>query len=647
MRISTLTRSFAHKLVFPSVAEVARLWTTTKNIRRPSARLIRDRPPRRKAAVLLCFGFIGLSTCAANFSSAVVVVPEAVLAAQQERVEAINRATPATIAIFDGAGKGGGSGVIVSPDGMALTNFHVVAPCGAAMKCGLPDGKLYDAVLIGIDPVGDVALIQLLGRDDFPTATVADSDRVRTGDWVFAAGNPMLLAHDYQPTITYGIVSGVHRYQYPSGTLLEYADCIQTDAAINPGNSGGPLYNAAGELIGINGRASFEKRGRVNVGVGYAITINQALRFLGHLKSGRIVDHASLGATVVTDDQGRVVVDEILESSDAYRRGLRYGDQIVRFADRELTSANALQNAVAVYPAGWPVSMAVRRDGETFDLEVRLERLHDRTQLIDMVQQERQKPIQPPGEEPKQDDNPDSEDGGDAPSPGPLPFHRPASAKLPDSIADRYEARRGFANYWYNRKAQERLWENYAASARPDVDDYHWRIAGRLADGRAIEMQTTPEGANMRLPWGQFGIVFDGDLSTQLSPPLSGGMLLTVRIWQRFLDKGLRQFGEVYYLGQLPLDAAGSLADCLVGIYAGMETKFFFASESGELLKIQMQSADDADPCELFFVGYGDLEGRQLPTHWIVKHGDHEFVDLTIESWKVGSPTTEESEGVQ
>ena len=119
-----------------------------------------------------------------------------VLAAQRERVAAIERASAATVAVFDAAGEGGGSGVIISRDGFALTNFHVVAPCGPAMKCGLNDGKLYDAVVVGIDPVGDVALIQLLGRDDFPAADIGDSDDVRVCDWVFAAGNPFLLAED-------------------------------------------------------------------------------------------------------------------------------------------------------------------------------------------------------------------------------------------------------------------------------------------------------------------------------------------------------------------------------------------------------------------------------------------------------------------
>ena len=149
----------------------------------------------------------------------------------------------------------------------------------------------------------------------------------------------------------------MHRYQYPAGTLLEYADCLQVDAAINPGNSGGPLFNAAGQLIGINGRGSFEKRGRVNVGVGYAISVNQIKNFLGCLKSGRIVDHATLGATVSTGDDGRVTVSDILENSDAYRRGLRYDDEIVRFAGREIRSANcAARTSLGIFPKGWRVA---------------------------------------------------------------------------------------------------------------------------------------------------------------------------------------------------------------------------------------------------------------------------------------------------
>ena len=247
-------------------------------------------------------------------------------------------------------------------------------------------------MLVGLDPGGDVALIKLIGKDDFPAAELGDSDTCRVGQWVYVVGNPFLLADDFKPTVTYGILSGVHRYQFPAGTLLEYADCLQTDAAINPGNSGGPLFNSDGQLIGINGRGSFEKRGRVNVGVGYAISINQIKRFLGLLKSGRIVDHASLGATVSTDSDGRVVVDDILDDSDAFRRGLRYGDELLRFGGRDIGTANAFKNVLGTYPVGWRVPLTFRRDGEEFERRVRLAGLHREGELEALLQAEHEPP---------------------------------------------------------------------------------------------------------------------------------------------------------------------------------------------------------------------------------------------------------------
>lgn len=568
-------------------------------------------------------------------------VPTGVAATEDERIAAIARATAATVAIFDSAGQGGGSGVIVSPDGFVLTNFHVVAGSGPALKCGLPDGVLYDAVLVGIDPVGDLALVQLLGRDDFPVADIGDSDTVAAGDWAFAAGNPFLLADDFTPTVTYGIVSGVRRYQYPAGTLLEYTDCIQTDAAINPGNSGGPLFDADGQLIGINGRGSFEKRGRVNVGVGYAISINQAMRFLALLKSGRIVDHASLGATVSTEDDG-VTVDDILESSDAFRRGLRYGDQIVRFAGREITSANALLNVLGVFPPDWRVPLAYRREGRTFTTVVRLASKHDPSELVSLVQKEAEDPSQPPGDEPKPGaPNP----GDDKPSDKPqLPDLRKLlgeKPKLPDAIADRYIERRGFANYWYNQQAQDRLWaawREFQGDADADPLGYDWQVAGHVATGGEFILQTGRLQSEIRLPLGVTGAVFRDDLTTQLSPPGSGGLLLAIHLWQRMLDEGLRTFGEVTYVGQLPYRGGGQPADCLSCLYAGVELRLFFDDRTGALAALEAYASDDADPCEISFSDFRPVEGRQLPHRWTVHHGDTEFVTLEIDEYRFASP---------
>ncbi len=554
-----------------------------------------------------------------------------VLQAEQQRIEVMRRAASTTVAVFDGSGQGGGSGVVISPDGFALTNFHVTAPCGAAMKCGMNDGKVYDAVIVGIDPVGDVALIQLLGRDDFPSAELGDSDRVSVGDWVFTSGNPFLLADDFQPSIALGMVSGVHRYQYPAGTLLEYADCIQTDAAINPGNSGGPLFAADGKLIGINGRGSFEKRGRVNVGVGYAISINQIKLFLSHLKSGRIVDHATLGATVATTTVGQVNIDEILDTSDAFRRGLRYGDQIVKFAGRDITSANRLKNALGIFPRGWLVPLTYRREGQTENTTVRLMGVHDESQLFDLVQQQEQKPIEPPG-----GDQPAPEKGEDPPSPKlPLSKLLKKKSKLPKAIAERYEARRGYANYWYNEQKQLELWEGYQGREVLQAGGYDWKISAGSSG-----LQIDKEQAQIILPSSVSGANFTEDLSSQLSPPGSGGLLLTLHLWQRLVDKGLRKYGEVYYLGELPRRGDGLLVDCLVGIYAGIETCFQFDTHSGDLIGIVMLPREGADPCELQLWDYGEFSGRNLPRKWRVLFGDKTFVEWELNAWEFSQDST-------
>ena len=130
---------------------------------------------------------------------------------ESARVETIGRISPGVVCVMAPNGEGGGSGVLISADGFAISNFHVTSGSGSFMKCGLDNSKLYDAVIVGIDPTGDVALIQLQGRTDFSAAQPGDSDQVRVGDEVMALGNPFLLASDFTPTVTYGIVSGVRR----------------------------------------------------------------------------------------------------------------------------------------------------------------------------------------------------------------------------------------------------------------------------------------------------------------------------------------------------------------------------------------------------------------------------------------------------
>jgi serine protease Do len=563
--------------------------------------------------------------------------PADVLAAESQRVATIERVRQPTLAIFDSSGQGGGSGVIISPDGYALTNFHVVAPCGPAMKCGLADGRLVDAVLVGLDPSGDVAVIKLLGGEDFPAAELGDSDTVQPGDWAYVVGNPFLLADDFQPTVSYGIISGVRRYQYPAGTLLEYSDCLQTDAAINPGNSGGPLFDADGRLIGVNGRASFEKRGRVNVGVGYAISINQIRRFLGQLKSGRIVDHASLGATVTTNTDGRVVVDDILEDSDAFRRDLRYGDEIVRFGGREITSANALKNALGTYPAGWPVPLVFRRDGREYERQVRLANLHREGELLSLLEGNRGLPLPElpdrPGDDLPDDNRPHRPQRPDAHAAVPEP-------ELPEVVRPYYEARPAYANYWFNRYHQQRIWNAYLAKGDLAGLGWNWKITATDDAGKDVQIDLTEEQASIVMPFGKSGVEFSMSLAEASSPPRSGGLLAALHLWQRLVLLGPRRFGDVYYLGTAPWPDEMHLADCLVGTCGGVESRFYFDPTSGDLVGIELWLSDDEDQCAIRFSDIRPVAGRRLPHQWAVRHGDETFADLTITSYDRPTDTT-------
>lgn len=301
-----------------------------------------------------------------------------VRAYEHARVRLIGECRPATACMFDkGSRAGGGSGVVIDTDGFGLTNFHVIAGMlkDRVGEAGFEDGRLYEFDVLGIDPTGDVAMFRVKDRSPQHAVSLGDSDLLSVGDFTLAMGNPFLLAEDYVPTVTLGIVSGLHRYQAGAGDggrALRYTDCIQVDTSINPGNSGGPLFDMRGQLIGINGRISLEERGRVNIGVGYAISINQIKRFIPAWRAGIVMKHASAGFTVRNRDGG-VIVDQILDDSPAYLAGLRLGDRVDVFAGREMTSSNQFGSYLGVFPEQWPVHATLVRDGVSREIAFRLE----------------------------------------------------------------------------------------------------------------------------------------------------------------------------------------------------------------------------------------------------------------------------------
>ena len=533
--------------------------------------------------------------------------------AQANRVEVVKKAAPAVVAIFSADGNGGGSGVLISPDGYALSNFHVTSACGDFMKCGLNDGVLYDAVIVGIDPTGDVALIKLLGRNDFPYAPLGDSDKVTAGDWTYAMGNPFLLATDFQPTVTFGMVSGVHRYQYPAGTFLEYTDCIQVDTSINPGNSGGPLFNTSGELIGINGRIAVEKRGRVNVGAGYAISINQIKHFMDQLRGGLIVDHATLGATVRTGSDRTVLVDSILETSNAFRRGLREDDEIVSFAGRPIGSVNQFKNILGIYPKGWSLPLVYRREGKKSEIVVELPGLHRKSELLLPAAPKQPSPPRPNGKDPK------------APDPSKQPEAVLPKEELPAEYKKLYVKRAGYGNYYFNEQEQERVLSGLQAFHGWQNSGAKWILNGQTLDGDKFQFKLLPRALSAQFTKRAPGLQNLDQNDFIDEPPGSGGLLAALYQFKLLLTEGKSAFSEFYYYGSQPLDGRGPTVDVLISKKSTVECRWYFRVSDGLLVGFDSSLGIDLDASQIRFLQYSDFQGRHFPSRFSVRFGTIEY----------------------
>ncbi|RMF42144.1 MAG: PDZ domain-containing protein [Planctomycetota bacterium] len=607
-----------------------------------------DAPARMLLPMVVCV--LGWMSCsgfpaASGWAAEPLQIDAAVLAAEDQRVEVMRQASASTLAIFGLDGGGGGSGVIISPDGYALTNYHVSSACGDHMRCGLSDGRMLDAVIVGIDATGDVSLIKLFSDRPLPAAPLGDSDQIRVGMWVFAAGNPFVLATNLQPSISLGMVSGVHRYQYPAGTLLEYADCIQTDAAINPGNSGGPLFNLAGQVVGINGRCSFEKRGRVNVGVGYAISINQIKMFLSGLKSGRLVDHATLGATVATDASGRVVVSNLLSSSDAYRRGLRYGDEVVGLADREIRTTNMFKNVLGTLPKGWRVPLQIRRDGDVSTLLVRLDGVHTEQELIELVAAElggggRREPEPPPvQEEADQSSSPQAAQEAWRSDP-----ELRALAPDKDLVRRHLEVRPGFANYYFNRVLREEIVRRVQAGGDYDALPDHWHLVGKLAtEPTAVEIDVQPVAGRLRIGSRSIELGLEAGRSDAVAARRESGLLVALQALSELLRLGPTTMGDAVYLGTRPVYPPGvvrladaAMHDVLRVLWGDAEVHFFVDPQTDRVGLVEVHGDPGDDPIELYPSEYREVDvlGKraQLPHRLRLQYGTEVSLIVDIDS---------------
>ena len=265
---------------------------------------------------------------------------------------------------------GMGSGLIIDPAGVILTNNHVVSG-GGEITVRLHDGREFKAGKVLADPKTDLALLRIEGAGHLPAARLGNSDNVEVGDWVLALGHPFGL----EGTVTAGIVSAKGR----GIGLAERENFIQTDAAINPGNSGGPLVNLDGEVIGINTAISSSSGG--SEGIGFAVPINLAKWVAGQLTHGGTVHRARLGVIVqpLNYDLAQhfglkvhegVLVAEVLPDSAAAKTGMKPGDVIVEFAGKSVSTPQELQAAVEQAEIGHPQTLVAVREGKRMTLNV-------------------------------------------------------------------------------------------------------------------------------------------------------------------------------------------------------------------------------------------------------------------------------------
>ncbi len=278
--------------------------------------------------------------------------------------------------------EGLGSGVIVSPDGYILTNNHVIEGADE-LKVALSDGRELIATVIGSDPKTDIAVVRI-EANDLPVVTLADSDKLRVGDIVFAVGNPLGVGQ----AVTMGIVSAKNRNVRILEDVGGYEDFIQTDAAINMGNSGGALVDARGRLVGINSAIISPSRG--NIGIGLAVPINLAAWIMNSLIETGTVARGYLGVSTeaVTPDLSEqlglprdakgVVITDIVPNRAADVAGLKRTDVIVSVNDQPVASVEELRLRIAQMMPGSVANVKVMRDGRERVIPVKLDRFDER-----------------------------------------------------------------------------------------------------------------------------------------------------------------------------------------------------------------------------------------------------------------------------
>ncbi len=256
----------------------------------------------------------------------------------------------------EGTSRSLGSGFLINPDGLVVTNNHVVERAQRILV-RLADGREFEAGVVGRDPSTDLALLRLTDAKDLPTVSLGDSDQLEVGDWVVAIGNPFGL----DTSVTHGLISARERVI----GVGPFDDFIQTNALINPGNSGGPLFDMHGDVVGVT--TAIVSQGQ---GIGFAVPINLVKDLLPNLLDNGRPERGWLGLNVQEVGEGIArapVVVDVFAGSPAEKAGLKPGDRVVRIGGKPVQRYQQILRRVALLQPGTLMKIEVTRAGRTFN----------------------------------------------------------------------------------------------------------------------------------------------------------------------------------------------------------------------------------------------------------------------------------------
>ena len=344
---------------------------------------------------------------------------------------------------------------------------------------------------------------------------------------------------------------------------------------------------------------------------------------------------------------GSVVVTNILRTSDAFRRGVRDGDSIIALDRRPVESANSFKNILGTVPQGWRVPLSVVRDQTRREIMIRLEGVHAREELLQLVQSgefeaKPEPPSRPPGGQQKK--IPSSPDAPEKKTPGGDPASHPVD--MPAEVAAQFESRRGYANYAFNRQRRQEILQRMQTFYQiPEATSAQWHVTAQHSQIGPVTISLSQNDAKAVFASGRVE-TFTATVQKTSSPtkdPTGSELLSALFLTKRLLTAGHEPFGDLYYLGRSPWPGQDELLDVLVGTFETYEAHFYLDPNSSEIRALEVFPDIEVDPFELIFENPVPTPLGTLPTRLRLRASDRDVGTIDSIEWTSISPQEDRS----